>query len=72
MLTDVAPRPAAWRCRAPTGRAPAGILVYGLAAVLFVAYAAVSVSRHLRMRTSGYDLGIFEQAVRGYVPRSPN
>jgi uncharacterized membrane protein len=27
----------------------------------------LSVSRHLRVRTSGYDLGIFEQAIRGYA-----
>jgi hypothetical protein len=43
------------------------IVPYALAGVLFVAYAAVSVSKHLRLRSTGYDLGIFEQAVRAYA-----
>ncbi|MEV6345581.1 DUF2079 domain-containing protein [Actinoplanes sp. NPDC051851] len=38
-----------------------------LAAALFAVYACWSIHRHLRLRTSGYDLGIFEQAVRGYA-----
>ncbi|WP_280701542.1 DUF2079 domain-containing protein [Kitasatospora sp. GP82] len=38
-----------------------------LALVLFAVYGAVSVGRHLRMETSGFDLGIFEEAVRGYA-----
>ncbi|MGX6607472.1 DUF2079 domain-containing protein [Micromonosporaceae bacterium Da 78-11] len=40
---------------------------YLLAAVLFCLYGTWSISRHLRMETSGWDLGIFEQAVRGYA-----
>lgn len=40
---------------------------YVVAGALFAVYAAWSVLRHLRWRTSGYDLGIFEQAVRGYA-----
>lgn len=40
---------------------------WALAAVLFVLYAAVSVRSHLRLRTTGFDLGIFEQAVRSYA-----
>ncbi|AGZ40918.1 DUF2079 domain-containing protein [Actinoplanes friuliensis] len=40
---------------------------YLLAAALFLAYACWSIHRHLRLQTSGYDLGIFEQAVRGYA-----
>lgn len=40
---------------------------YLMAAALFLAYACWSIHRHLRLRTSGYDLGIFEQAVRGYA-----
>ncbi|MGY0231837.1 DUF2079 domain-containing protein [Longispora urticae] len=40
---------------------------HALAALLFAAYAALSVTNHLRMRTTGYDLGIFEQAIRGYA-----
>ncbi|MFJ4595236.1 MULTISPECIES: DUF2079 domain-containing protein [unclassified Kitasatospora] len=43
------------------------LLPWALAAVLFAAYTALSVSRHLHLRTSGFDLGIFEQAVRGYA-----
>jgi uncharacterized membrane protein len=38
-----------------------------LAAVFFAAYATVSLSRHTHLRTGGYDLGIFEQAVRRYA-----
>ncbi|MBW6434914.1 DUF2079 domain-containing protein [Actinoplanes hulinensis] len=40
---------------------------YPLAGALFLAYACWSVHRHLRLETSAYDLGIFEQAVRGYA-----
>jgi uncharacterized membrane protein len=40
---------------------------YSLALLLFAAYSAWSVSRHERLRTGGYDLGIFEQAIRGYA-----
>ncbi|MET0491666.1 MAG: DUF2079 domain-containing protein [Actinoplanes sp.] len=40
---------------------------YLLAAALFLIYACWSIHRHLRLRTSGYDLGIFDQAVRGYA-----
>lgn len=34
---------------------------------LFLLYAAWSVSSHLRHETTGFDLGIFEQGVRGYA-----
>ncbi|MET0496090.1 MAG: DUF2079 domain-containing protein [Actinoplanes sp.] len=54
--------------------APAQIVIrrgaaapYLLAAALFLSYACWSIHRHLRLRTSGYDLGIFNQAVRGYA-----
>ncbi|MEU8821261.1 DUF2079 domain-containing protein [Actinoplanes sp. NPDC048796] len=40
---------------------------YLLATALFLSYACWSVQRHRQLRTSGYDLGIFEQAVRGYA-----
>jgi uncharacterized membrane protein len=40
---------------------------YALATVLFAGYAGLSVGKHLRVQTSGYDLGIFEQAVRAYA-----
>jgi uncharacterized membrane protein len=38
-----------------------------VALVLFAGYATISVSRHLRLQTTGYDLGIFEQAIRAYA-----
>lgn len=38
-----------------------------VAALLAVVYSAVSVNNHLTLRTTGYDLGIFEQAVRGWA-----
>jgi len=47
--------------------APGAAAPYVLAAALFLGYASWSALRHLRLRTSGYDLGIFEQAVRGYA-----
>nr|WP_265868805.1 DUF2079 domain-containing protein [Streptomyces sp. SKN60] len=37
------------------------------AAGLCLLYATVAVRRHQLMRTTGYDLGIFEQAVRAYA-----
>ncbi|MFD7979534.1 DUF2079 domain-containing protein [Streptomyces sp. NPDC059071] len=37
------------------------------AAALCLLYATVAVRRHVLMRTTGYDLGIFEQAVRAYA-----
>src|SRR6478735_7173372 len=41
--------------------------VWGMAGALFVAYATVSVRLHERLLTSGYDVGIFEQAMRFYA-----
>ncbi|MCO6007516.1 DUF2079 domain-containing protein [Actinoallomurus purpureus] len=40
---------------------------YWLAAALFLAYAALSLARYRRMMTLSWDLGIFEQAIRGYA-----
>ncbi|MFI7099721.1 DUF2079 domain-containing protein [Streptomyces sp. NPDC050161] len=40
---------------------------YWTAAFLFVAYAVISLSRYRTMGTASWDLGIFEQAVRGYA-----
>ncbi|GGU33521.1 DUF2079 domain-containing protein [Streptomyces lavendofoliae] len=40
---------------------------YLLALALFAAYGTLSVLRHRRMETRSWDLGIFEQAVRGYA-----
>ena len=61
--TAVRPAVATTRAAVPRGAA----LPYLLAAALFLAYACWSIHRHLRLRTSGYDLGIFEQAIRGYA-----
>src|SRR5947208_3185542 len=47
-------------------RRPA-LLWWGWAALLFVTYAGFAARRHALMRSSGYDLGIFEQMVRGYA-----
>ena len=41
--------------------------IWGAAALLFAAYAALSVRDQQRMLTTGFDLGIFEQAVRSYA-----
>ncbi|MFE6776387.1 DUF2079 domain-containing protein [Streptomyces sp. NPDC057702] len=40
---------------------------YWLAAALFVAYATLSVTRYRRFASMSWDLGIFEQAIRGYA-----
>ncbi|MGA4958700.1 DUF2079 domain-containing protein [Streptomyces lavendulocolor] len=50
------------RQRTWTDRAP-----YLLALALFAAYSTLSVLRYHRMETRSWDLGIFEQAVRGYA-----
>lgn len=58
----------------PTNRVPRSVpgpspaaLAWGLAGVFFTLYAALSIRLHQRMLTTGYDLGIFEQAVRSYA-----
>jgi uncharacterized membrane protein len=38
-----------------------------LASAFFALYTMLSVRNHRRLRTTGYDLGIFEQAVRAYA-----
>ncbi|MFG3286266.1 DUF2079 domain-containing protein [Streptomyces sp. NPDC048111] len=43
------------------------LLWWGWAGALFLLYATISARRHALVRTTGYDLGIFEQAVRGYA-----
>ncbi|MFD9353206.1 DUF2079 domain-containing protein [Streptomyces sp. NPDC060031] len=50
------------RARAREAALPAAVV-----AVLFVFYTVFSVRRHSLMLTTGYDLGIFEQAVRSYA-----
>ncbi|MGW6565480.1 DUF2079 domain-containing protein [Streptomyces sp. NPDC054975] len=51
---------------APWYRRPA-VLPWAWAAGLCLLYATVAVRRHQLLRTTGYDLGIFEQAVRAYA-----
>lgn len=50
----------------PWYRRPA-VLPWAWAAGLCLVYATVAVRRHQLLRTTGYDLGIFEQAVRAYA-----
>jgi uncharacterized membrane protein len=52
----------------PAWRAAAARLLPELIAVaFFAAYAGYSVRRHHRIETTGFDLGIFEQVVRGWA-----
>ncbi|WP_327358333.1 DUF2079 domain-containing protein [Streptomyces sp. NBC_01304] len=67
---ETLPRPAP----APDSADPAGArprrrvpLWWGWAGALFAVYAVLSVRRHALLRSHGYDLGIFEQAVRAYA-----
>ncbi|MFF7179473.1 DUF2079 domain-containing protein [Streptomyces sp. NPDC008121] len=46
---------------------PSALLPWAWAAGLTLLYATVAVRRHVLLRTTGYDLGIFEQAVRAYA-----
>ncbi|MFB7473091.1 DUF2079 domain-containing protein [Kitasatospora sp. NPDC056184] len=43
------------------------VLSWGPAGLFAVLYSCVAVNRHRRVLTQAYDLGIFEQAVRGYA-----
>jgi len=43
------------------------IQAWVLAGLFFAAYCAISVRRHQRFQSTGYDLGIFEQAIRAYA-----
>ncbi|MFE7570245.1 DUF2079 domain-containing protein [Streptomyces sp. NPDC057539] len=56
------PEPAASPTRTVRVRDP-----YVVAVVLFCAYAALSISRYLQLRTMSWDLGIFEQVIRAYA-----
>ncbi|WP_243638930.1 DUF2079 domain-containing protein [Streptacidiphilus pinicola] len=51
----------------PESRIPAWAYSWGTAAVFAVLYTVLSVRRHQLQQTAGYDLGIFEQAVRAYA-----
>ncbi|MGW0464076.1 DUF2079 domain-containing protein [Streptomyces sp. NPDC003027] len=48
-------------------REASALLPWAWAAGLCVLYATVAVRRHLLLRTTGYDLGIFEQVVSAYA-----
>ncbi|MFJ8763006.1 DUF2079 domain-containing protein [Streptomyces cyaneofuscatus] len=51
----------------PGGLSSVHVLPWILVGLLFAVYSTVSVRLHQRMLTTGYDLGIFEQAVRSYA-----
>jgi len=56
------------QCRPPPGlTAPATAWIWAFACGLFALYAIVSVRLHLRMLSTGFDLGLNEQAVRGWA-----
>ncbi|MFD7322374.1 DUF2079 domain-containing protein [Streptomyces sp. NPDC059875] len=59
-------RPASEEPAALSPRRPA-LLPWAWAAALCLLYATVAVRRHFLLRSTGYDLGIFEQAVRAYA-----
>jgi uncharacterized membrane protein len=42
------------------------MMPYALAMLFACIYAILSCSRHLQMKSTGFDLGIFEQAIRAY------
>ena len=42
-------------------------LPWTMAVIFFVLYAALSIQRHRQMLTAGFDLGLFEQAVKAYA-----
>ena len=52
---------------APADRRRPAALAWGTAAVLFALYAALSIRDQQRMLTGGFDLGIFDEAVRAYA-----
>lgn len=52
---------------APWYRRRPAVLPWAWALGLCLLYATVAVRRHQLLRTTGYDLGIFEQAVRAYA-----
>jgi uncharacterized membrane protein len=53
--------------RAAASNLAATVWAWVLAAVFFVLYAALSVRDQQLQRTSGFDLGIFDEAVRAYA-----
>ncbi|MFI8769893.1 DUF2079 domain-containing protein [Streptomyces sp. NPDC053792] len=65
MLTTTSEPPVKGMAPAPPTRS--SLIPWIWAAGLFLLYATVAVRRHQLLRTTGYDLGIFEQAVRAYA-----
>ncbi|KAB7835143.1 DUF2079 domain-containing protein [Streptomyces mobaraensis] len=63
---DTAIAPAEGRAWTSTLRAPR-LDPYWVAGALFLLYTALSVTRHRRMLTMSWDIGIFEQAIRTYA-----
>ncbi|WP_050514653.1 DUF2079 domain-containing protein [Streptomyces rimosus] len=68
----VLPRPALPEAHDAAVRPPlpgrtARIICRSLPVGFFAVYAALSVLRHLHLQSTGFDLGIFEQAVRAYA-----
>jgi uncharacterized membrane protein len=51
----------------PVRRIPATPMAWGIAGLFFVLYTIMSVNRHERILSAGYDLGIFEEEVRAYA-----
>ncbi|WP_052070144.1 DUF2079 domain-containing protein [Streptacidiphilus albus] len=48
-------------------RVPPRVLAWSIAALFAVLYSAMSIRRHERMLSAGYDLGIFEEEIRAYA-----
>ncbi|MFF0472544.1 DUF2079 domain-containing protein [Streptomyces sp. NPDC004284] len=65
MLTIASEAPVKGKASAPPTRR--SLVPWAWALGLFLLYATVAVRRHQLLRTTGYDLGIFEQAVRAYA-----
>ncbi len=51
----------------PVLRRRRSLLWWGMAGFFFVAYTALAISRQQNLLTDGYDLGIFDEAVRSYA-----
>jgi uncharacterized membrane protein len=52
-------------------RSSARLLPSAFVAVLAVLYSALALRRHITFHTAGWDLGIFEQAIRNYAALRP-
>ncbi|MFF6984707.1 DUF2079 domain-containing protein [Streptomyces sp. NPDC008343] len=61
------PRPQSTSSTEPAGRRPHTRWAYVLAGGFFVLFMAVSLRRHNRLLSLGYDLGIFEQVIQSYA-----